>query len=266
MPGSAEPRTQNLEHRTWNPEPGTLNQRASTRPLHRECRASCRGSRRERGAFEAHLASAPDDVPRRRRGSGLDALAARRRYRWRSAPRSSPSSAGSWSGTPASTLASPGIIALKTRESPRDVRDAGTRLARAARGARVPGWSRPDRSSVRRSISDLFGHASLFQWLGRRRDAARARRHSQTGCFDPRPRAEILERQAAVAELSTLDDWRLTLGSPWPASPPGHGNRRSTFPILGRRCATRSAAHAATCAWLCLASTQHDLDPDRRCT
>jgi hypothetical protein len=57
---------------------------------------------------------------------------------------------------------------------------------------------------------DLFGRASLFQWLG---PAAtpRGRTTLATWLLQAAPRAEVLERQAAIAELTALDDWRLTL-------------------------------------------------------
>jgi MutS domain V len=57
---------------------------------------------------------------------------------------------------------------------------------------------------------DLFGRASLFQWLG---PAAtiRGRVTLATWLLQPAPRAEVISRQAAVAELATLDDWRLKL-------------------------------------------------------
>jgi hypothetical protein len=56
---------------------------------------------------------------------------------------------------------------------------------------------------------DLFGRASLFQWLG---PAAtpRGRVALATWLLGPSPRTEVIERQEAVAQLSTLDDWRLT--------------------------------------------------------
>ena len=57
---------------------------------------------------------------------------------------------------------------------------------------------------------DLFGRASLFQWLGPAATSG-GRVTLANWLLRPAPRAEVLERQAAVAELSTLDDWRLTL-------------------------------------------------------
>jgi hypothetical protein len=56
---------------------------------------------------------------------------------------------------------------------------------------------------------DLFGRASLFQWLG---PAAtpRGRMALATWLLRPSPRTEVIERQEAVAQLSALDDWRLT--------------------------------------------------------
>jgi hypothetical protein len=56
---------------------------------------------------------------------------------------------------------------------------------------------------------DLFGRASLFQWLG---PAAtpRGRTTLATWLLHPSPRAEVLERQDVVAQLAPLDDWRLT--------------------------------------------------------
>jgi hypothetical protein len=57
---------------------------------------------------------------------------------------------------------------------------------------------------------DLFGRASLFQWLG---PGATPGGHAMLArwLLGPAPRAEVLERQAAVAELSVQDDWRLEL-------------------------------------------------------
>jgi hypothetical protein len=57
---------------------------------------------------------------------------------------------------------------------------------------------------------DLFGRASLFQWLG---PAAtpRGRTTLATWLLQPAPREEVIARQAATAELATLDDWRLQL-------------------------------------------------------
>ena len=56
---------------------------------------------------------------------------------------------------------------------------------------------------------DLFGRASLFQRLG---PAAtpRGRTTLATWLLRPSPRAEVIERQDAVAQLAALDDWRLT--------------------------------------------------------
>jgi hypothetical protein len=56
---------------------------------------------------------------------------------------------------------------------------------------------------------DLFGRASLFQWLG---PAAtpRGRTTLATWLLRPSARAEVVERQDAVAQLAALDDWRLT--------------------------------------------------------
>ena len=57
---------------------------------------------------------------------------------------------------------------------------------------------------------DLFGRASLFQWLG---PAAtpHGRTLLATWLLQPAARVEVLERQAAIGELATLDDWRLQL-------------------------------------------------------
>ena len=57
---------------------------------------------------------------------------------------------------------------------------------------------------------DLFGRASLFQWLS---PAATPRGHATlaTWLLHPAPRAEVVERQEAVAQLSALDAWRLNL-------------------------------------------------------
>ena len=57
---------------------------------------------------------------------------------------------------------------------------------------------------------DLFGRASLFQWLG---PAAtpHGRATLATWLLHPAARGEVLERQAAIGELATQDDWRLQL-------------------------------------------------------
>ncbi len=57
---------------------------------------------------------------------------------------------------------------------------------------------------------DLFGHASLFQWLG---PAATPRGRTTLADWLLRPasRAEIVERQAATSALAAEDDWRLRL-------------------------------------------------------
>jgi hypothetical protein len=57
---------------------------------------------------------------------------------------------------------------------------------------------------------DLFGRASLFQWLGPAA-TVRGREMLANWLLEPASRGEVLERQAAVAELSTNDDWRLKL-------------------------------------------------------
>ncbi|HEY7500157.1 MAG TPA: hypothetical protein VH740_16670 [Vicinamibacterales bacterium] len=59
---------------------------------------------------------------------------------------------------------------------------------------------------------DLFGRASLFQWLG---PAAtpRGRALLANWLLHPAPRAEIVERQEAVAALATIDDWRIVLAA-----------------------------------------------------
>ena len=59
---------------------------------------------------------------------------------------------------------------------------------------------------------DLFGRASLFQWLG---PAATPRGQSTLASWLTRPagRGEIVERQAAIAELATNDQWRIVLGA-----------------------------------------------------
>jgi hypothetical protein len=57
---------------------------------------------------------------------------------------------------------------------------------------------------------DLFGRASLFQWLG---PAATPRGRSTLAewLLWPAPRTEILARQSAIAALAAEDDWRLRL-------------------------------------------------------
>ena len=57
---------------------------------------------------------------------------------------------------------------------------------------------------------DLFGRASLFQWLG---PAAtlRGRVTLASWLLAAAPRTEVTARQSAVAELAALDDWRLQL-------------------------------------------------------
>lgn len=59
---------------------------------------------------------------------------------------------------------------------------------------------------------DLFGRASLFQWLG---PAATPRGQSTLASWltAPAPRGEIVERQAAVAELAANDQWRIVLAA-----------------------------------------------------
>jgi ABC-type multidrug transport system fused ATPase/permease subunit len=59
---------------------------------------------------------------------------------------------------------------------------------------------------------DLFGRASLFQWLG---PAATPRGQSTLAAWLTRPAArdEIVARQAAVAELAQNDQWRIVLAA-----------------------------------------------------
>jgi hypothetical protein len=57
---------------------------------------------------------------------------------------------------------------------------------------------------------DLFGRASLFQWLGPGATVS-GRSRLASWILRPADRSEIVERQAAVAELATQDDWRLGL-------------------------------------------------------
>jgi hypothetical protein len=59
---------------------------------------------------------------------------------------------------------------------------------------------------------DLFGRASLFQWLG---PAAtpRGRATLASWLVQPAERPEIVERQAAVAELASNDQWRIVLAA-----------------------------------------------------
>jgi MutS domain V len=59
---------------------------------------------------------------------------------------------------------------------------------------------------------DLFGRASLFQWLG---PAATPRGQATLASWLIRPagRSEILERQAAVAELAGNDQWRIVMAA-----------------------------------------------------
>jgi hypothetical protein len=59
---------------------------------------------------------------------------------------------------------------------------------------------------------DLFGRASLFQWLG----PAATPRGSATlagWLLRPAPREEIVERQGAIAALVPHDDWRIVLAA-----------------------------------------------------
>ena len=57
---------------------------------------------------------------------------------------------------------------------------------------------------------DLFGRASLFQWLGPA-STVRGRTTLAAWLLHPAPRSEVVSRQAAVAELAAFDDWRLKL-------------------------------------------------------
>jgi hypothetical protein len=59
---------------------------------------------------------------------------------------------------------------------------------------------------------DLFGRASLFQWLG---PAATPRGQATLASWlvQPAGRPEIVERQAAVAELASNDQWRIVLAA-----------------------------------------------------
>ena len=59
---------------------------------------------------------------------------------------------------------------------------------------------------------DLFGRASLFQWLG---PAATPRGQWTLASWltRPAPRAEVVERQAAIAVLAANDQWRIVLGA-----------------------------------------------------
>ena len=54
---------------------------------------------------------------------------------------------------------------------------------------------------------DLFGHASLAQWLGPRA-TPRGRSLLATWLLRPASGAEIVERQGAIAELTSSDAWR----------------------------------------------------------
>ena len=57
---------------------------------------------------------------------------------------------------------------------------------------------------------DLFGRASLFQWLGPASTPG-GRTTLATWLLHPAPCAEVVSRQGAVAELAAFDDWRLKL-------------------------------------------------------
>jgi hypothetical protein len=59
---------------------------------------------------------------------------------------------------------------------------------------------------------DLFGRASLFQWLG---PAATTQGESTLAgwLLHPAPSAEIVERQEAIAQLAGKDEWRLVLAA-----------------------------------------------------
>jgi hypothetical protein len=59
---------------------------------------------------------------------------------------------------------------------------------------------------------DLFGRASLVQWLG---PAATPRGQAALASWltRPAPRAEIIERQAAIGELAANDQWRIVLAA-----------------------------------------------------
>jgi hypothetical protein len=56
---------------------------------------------------------------------------------------------------------------------------------------------------------DLFGHASLFQWLGAAA-TPRGRTALAAWLLHPSPRAAVVARQDAIAQLVALDAWRLT--------------------------------------------------------
>ena len=59
---------------------------------------------------------------------------------------------------------------------------------------------------------DIFGRASLFQWLG---PASTPRGHAMltSWLIEPSPRSEIVERQQAVAALVPLDQWRIVMAA-----------------------------------------------------
>ena len=59
---------------------------------------------------------------------------------------------------------------------------------------------------------DVFGRASLFQWIGPGATEY-GHRTLATWLLAPTAAAEIISRQGAVAELSPLDDWREQLAS-----------------------------------------------------
>ena len=94
---------------------------------------------------------------------------------------------------------------------------------------------------------DLFGRASLFQWLG---PAATPRGQTALASWLIRTagRDEVVERQAAVAELAGNDQWRIVLAAhgilaagarqheidafiAWAEGPPAFGARASTLRV-----------------------------------
>ncbi len=59
---------------------------------------------------------------------------------------------------------------------------------------------------------DLFGRASLFQWLGPAATPA-GQTTLAAWLLRPAPRAELIERQQAIAQLALSDQWRIVLAA-----------------------------------------------------
>ena len=89
---------------------------------------------------------------------------------------------------------------------------------------------------------DVFGRASLFQWIGPGGDRSTGTARWRAGCCTRASRRRSISRQAAVAELAPLDDWREQLAAfgVLGRDAPARLDRR--VPALGRE---RRARHCA---------------------